>query len=189
MDFSEQVESTLLYSHEDKPRIANLFVAQVTSFKVTGQIPFNVGYRLGYIYCFFVILQTLHMGVLFLKTSYDMLLSGKLEQITDALTMSIMFWSGVYATCYWFLRSQRLLAFLQRINEHYWHHSLPGLSFVSWHRTFVLTKRLTTVWVLTCVVSTVSYGLAPLVMGVHALPLKCWYPFDPLVGGLFGANY
>lgn len=189
MDTRELGDMSLLYSHDDKQRIADLFVAQVIAFKATGQIPFDVHYGLGYTYCCFVITQSLYLGVLFLKTSYDMLLNGKLEQITDALTMTIIFWFSVYAACYWLLRWQRLLAFLQHINHHYWHHSLPGLSFVSSHRTFILAKRITVVWALTCMAGTALYGLAPLVMGVHALPLKCWYPFDPLVGGLFGAYF
>ncbi|XP_011188297.1 putative odorant receptor 85e [Zeugodacus cucurbitae] len=179
-DVRELESSTLLYSDEDKPRIADLFVAQVICFKATGQIPFNLGYGLGYVYCFFVITQTLHMAVLFLKTSYEMLLNGKLEEITDALTMTIIFWFSVYAACYWLLRWQRLLVFLRRINHHYWHHSLPGLSFVSSHRTFVLANRMSIVWTVACVAGTLLYGFAPLVMGVHVLPLKCWYPFDPL---------
>ncbi|XP_017483715.1 PREDICTED: putative odorant receptor 85e, partial [Rhagoletis zephyria] len=177
------------YSHADPARIGNLFAAQVAAFKATGQIPFNIRYPpplhlvnqlLGYIYCCFVISQTLCLGVLYLKCSYDMLLGGTLEEITDALTMTIIFWFSVYAACYWLLRSRRLMTFLQYINQHYWHHSLPGLSFVSWHHSFVLAKRLTIVWTSVCVAGTVLYGLAPLVMGVRLLPLNTWYPFDPL---------
>ncbi|CAD6991346.1 unnamed protein product [Ceratitis capitata] len=172
--------SIILYSEKDKPRVCDLFMAQVLAFKATGQIPFNWRWRLGYIYCFIVIAQTFLLAVLFLKSSYIMLLSGKLEEITDALTMTIIFWFSVYAACYWLLRWRRLMAFLELINQQYWHHSLPGLSFVSWQRTYLLAKRMTIVWTVACVLGTVLYGLAPLVMGVRALPLKAWYPFDPL---------
>ncbi|XP_054081316.1 putative odorant receptor 85e [Zeugodacus cucurbitae] len=178
---TRELESNkLLYSNEDKPRIPDLFVAQVICLKATGQIPMNLGYGLGYIYCFIMIIQSLHMAVLFLKTAHDKLLHGELAEISDALTMTIIFWFSVYAATYCFLRSQRILAFLQRINHHYWQHSLPGLSFVCWHRTFVLAKRITVTWTLSCVAATILYGSTPLVMGVRALPLKCWYPFDPL---------
>ncbi|XP_054081632.1 putative odorant receptor 85e [Zeugodacus cucurbitae] len=180
MDTRALGDTTLLYSHQDKPRIPDLFVAQIIFLKATGQIPMNFGYGLGYGFCFIIIIQSLHMAVLFLKTAYDKLLDGELEEITDALTMSIIFSFSVYAGCYWLLRWQRLLAFLQCISHHYWHHSLPGLSFVCWHRTFVLAKRVTIAWTLACVAGTVLYGLGPLVMGAHVLPLKCWYPFDPL---------
>lgn len=176
--------SIILYSEKDKPRVCDLFMAQVLAFKATGQIPFNWRWRLGYIYCFIVIAQTFLLAVLFLKSSYIMLLSGKLEEITDALTMTIIFWFSVYAACYWLLRWRRLMAFLELINQQYWHHSLPGLSFVSWQRTYLLAKRMTIVWTVACVLGTVLYGLAPLVMGVRALPLKAWYPFDPLVSYL-----
>ncbi|XP_039947531.1 putative odorant receptor 85e [Bactrocera tryoni] len=180
MDARDLVGTSLLYSHEDMPRIVDLFAAHVIFFKATGQIPFNVGCGLGYIYCCFFVMQSVHMAVLFWKTSYDMLLSGKLEEITDALTMTIIFSFSAYAAFYWLLRWERLLAFLQRINQYYWHHSLSGLSFVSAYRPFILAKRITIVWVLTCVASTALFGLPPLIMGVRALPLKCWYPFDPL---------
>ncbi|XP_054745179.1 putative odorant receptor 85e [Anastrepha obliqua] len=187
MDHSESSQcASLLYSHEDQARIGDLFTAQVITFKATGQIPLKIGqphkvkFLVVFIYSFVIISQTFFVGMLFLKTSYDMLINGKLEEITDAVTMTIIFWFSTYAACYWLLRSRRLFAFLQYINQYYWHHSLPGLSFVSWHRTYVLSKRVTIVWTVVCMAGTFVYGLQPLVTGVRVLPLKMWYPFDPL---------
>lgn len=129
-------------------------------------------------HCFLVILSSLHLGVLFTKTTLDALPSGNLEDITDALTMTVIYFFTGYASIYWCVRSERLSSYLSHINRDYRHHSLAGVSFVNVYATYSWTRKFTTIWVGACLSGVTFWGITPLVLGNRALPLHCWYPFD-----------
>lgn len=183
---------TVEYSENDNKRQDDVFGLQLFFMKFMGQVPMELeekfhsswqkfGRRLALSYCGFCVLSNLHLAILYVKTTFDMLQSGELEEITDSLTMAIIFSFSTFATCYWLLRSKSLTAFLGDINAKYRHHSIAGLSFVSARRSVQLAHKITLYWLISCMVGVVCWGLAPLLMRSHTLPLKCWYPFDPLV--------
>lgn len=131
-------------------------------------------------HCLLVLSISLHLGLLFSKTTLDALPTGKLEDITDALTMTIIYFFTAYATSYWCLRSKRMLRFLAHINQGYRHHSLAGVCFVNMHSTYRWFRSFTLVWLSACLSGVISWGITPLMMGNRTLPLHCWYPFDAM---------
>lgn len=185
----------MLYSKKDHERRKNLFRLQIFFLKFVGQLPFNLELNVSTtwqvtarlfskFYCVFSVISTSHLALLFLKTTYDMLQLGKLEEITDALTMTIIYSFASFATCYWLRRKKYLMSFLEDINEQHRHHSMAGLTFVSAHSSYNLAYKITLYWLGCCIAGVVSWALNPLLLGSYSLPLKCWYPFNPLVGYL-----
>ncbi|XP_002137585.2 putative odorant receptor 85e [Drosophila pseudoobscura] len=148
-----------------------------------------VGGLMAKAYCSMVILTSLHLGLLFTKTTLDVLPTGELQAITDALTMTIIYFFTAYANIYWCVRSQRLLAFMDHINREYRHHSLAGVTFVSSHAAHRWSRSFTTIWILSCLVGVITWGVSPLMLGIRTLPLTCWYPFDALSPGTYTAVY
>ncbi|KAH8326337.1 hypothetical protein KR067_005313, partial [Drosophila pandora] len=131
-------------------------------------------------YCSIVIFTSLHLGVLFTKTTLDVLPTGELQAITDALTMTIIYFFTGYGTIYWCVRSRRLLAYMELINREYRHHSLAGVTFVSNHKSYSLSRNFTAVWIMACLLGVITWGVSPLILGIRTLPLLCWYPFNAL---------
>ncbi|EDW84317.1 uncharacterized protein Dwil_GK14075 [Drosophila willistoni] len=131
-------------------------------------------------YCVLVIFSSLHLGVLFTKTTLDALPTGELQRITDALTMTIIYYFTAYSTTYWCVRSRRLHEYLQQINQEYRHHSLAGVSFVNSYAAYNISRNFTVIWIGACLGGVIFWGITPLVLGSHILPLSCWYPFDAL---------
>ncbi|XP_017857194.1 PREDICTED: putative odorant receptor 85e [Drosophila arizonae] len=176
----------------DVPRVTQLFGVHLKIQWAIGMMPvpslpawvpdwlqsllrlFTVGH------CLLVLFISLHLGVLFCKTTLDAMPTGKLEDITDALTMTIIYFFTAYATSYWCLRSERMLRFLSHINHEYRHHSLAGVSFVNMHSSYRWFRSFTLVWLAACMVGTISWGMTPLVLRNRTLPLHCWYPFDAM---------
>ncbi|XP_034664913.1 putative odorant receptor 85e [Drosophila subobscura] len=148
-----------------------------------------VGGLLAKAYCSMVILTSLHLGLLFTKTTLDVLPTGELQPITDALTMTIIYFFTGYANIYWCVRSERLLAFMEHINREYRHHSLAGVTFVSSHTAHRWSRSFTSTWILSCLVGVITWGVSPLMLGIRTLPLTCWYPFDALAPGTYTAVY
>ncbi|XP_016926149.4 putative odorant receptor 85e [Drosophila suzukii] len=148
-----------------------------------------VGKLLAKVYCSMVIFTSLHLGVLFTKTTLDVLPTGELQAITDALTMTIIYFFTGYGTIYWCLRSRRLLAYMEHINREYRHHSLAGVTFVSSHAAFRKSWNFTAVWIMACLLGVISWGVSPLMLGIRMLPLQCWYPFDALAPVTYSAVY
>ncbi|XP_022209647.2 putative odorant receptor 85e [Drosophila obscura] len=148
-----------------------------------------VGGLMAKTYCSIVILISLHLCLLFTKTTLDVLPTGELQSITDALTMTVIYFFTGYANIYWCVRSKRLLAFMKHINSEYRHHSLAGVTFVSTQRAQRWTRNFTVSWVLACLLGVLLWGLSPLMLGVRTLPLTCWYPFDALAPGTYMAVY
>lgn len=184
--------SNILYSKQDYERQENLFDLQLFFMKFVGQIPIelqlhlpkswqNYARPLAQGYCVFSAISTFHLSILYLKTTWDMLEHGELEEITDALTLLIIYSFACFATCYWLWRSKALIDFLREISDNYRHHSIAGLTFVSAQTSSRLAYKITKYWLGSCIIGVVCWALAPLLMGLHSLPLKCWYPFDPLV--------
>lgn len=189
----------ILYSKLDFERQENLFNFQLFFMKCVGQVPVQLelyfpkschtfAKGLAKSYCVFSAISTLHLAILYIKTTFDMLQHGKLEEITDALTMAIIYSFACFATCYWLWRSTAFLNFLNGINEQYRHHSIAGLTFVSAQSSFALAHKITKYWQLLCITGVICWALAPLILGSHTLPLKCWYPFDPLVSSCNGKD-
>ena len=189
-------DANVLYSSKDKKRVHHLFVVQVNFFKSMGQIHLGlervfpkrfkkIGRIIDHCYSTFVIWQTLHLAVLFAKTTLDMLQNGELEEITDALTMTIIYGFACFATCYWLWRSRALMEFIEHMNENYRHHSLAGMTYVNSYQSYATAKKMTIYWLISCLTGVVMWAVAPLLMGTRTLALKCWYPFDPMVSELF----
>ncbi|KAH8264169.1 hypothetical protein KR038_004100, partial [Drosophila bunnanda] len=147
------------------------------------------GRLLAWVYCSMVIFTSLHLGVLFTKTTLDVLPTGELQGITDALTMTIIYFFTGYGTIYWCIRSKRLLAYMKHINREYRHHSLAGVTFVSSHAAFRKSRTFTTVWIMACLLGVISWGVSPLMLGIRTLPLLCWYPFDAMAPVTYTAVY
>ncbi|KAH8295013.1 hypothetical protein KR018_005390, partial [Drosophila ironensis] len=141
------------------------------------------------LYCAVVIFTSLHLGVLFTKTTLDVLPTGELQAITDALTMTIIYFFTGYGTIYWCVRSRRLLGYMEHINREYRHHSLAGVTFVSCHAAYRKSWSFTTVWIMACLLGVITWGVSPLILGIRTLPLLCWYPFDALAPVTYTAVY
>ncbi|XP_064544999.1 putative odorant receptor 85e [Drosophila montana] len=136
-------------------------------------------------HCLVVFFIALHLGVLFSKTTLDALPTGKLEDITDALTMTVIYFFTSYAIGYWCLHSERLVDFVSRINREYRHHSLAGVSFVNMHTAYRWARNFTAIWLISCLSGVIFWGVTPLVLGVRTLPLRCWYPFDAMASYVY----
>ncbi|KAH8268333.1 hypothetical protein KR026_005178, partial [Drosophila bipectinata] len=148
-----------------------------------------VGVGLARGYCSIVIFTSLHLGVLFTKTTLDVLPTGELQSITDSLTMTIIYFFTGYGTIYWCVRSRRLLAYMELINREYRHHSLAGVTFVSNHASYRMSRNFTAVWIMACLLGVITWGVSPLILGIRTLPLLCWYPFDALAPVTYTAVY
>lgn len=135
---------------------------------------------LALVHCLVVLFIALHLGVLFSKTTLDALPTGKLEDITDALTMTVIYFFTAYAIGYWCVHSERLVQFLSLINREYRHHSLAGVSFVNMYTAYRWACNFTAIWLISCLSGCIFWGVTPLVLGVRTLPLRCWYPFDAM---------
>ncbi|KAH8383811.1 hypothetical protein KR009_010614, partial [Drosophila setifemur] len=185
----------------DPARESNLFRVLMAMQLAMGMVPSprlpkwwprwlrSVGKVLAMVYCSMVIFTSLHLGVLFTKTTLDVLPTGELQTITDSLTMTIIYFFTAYGTIYWCVRSRRLLAYMEHINREYRHHSLAGVTFVSSHAAYRKSWIFTVVWMMACLVGVISWGLAPLILGVRTLPLLCWYPFDALAPVTYSVVY
>ncbi|XP_061392398.1 putative odorant receptor 85e [Musca vetustissima] len=184
-------DSDVLYSEHDSKREKDVFELQIFFMKFMGQVPVqldrhlpsswkNIANALAKGYCIFCVVSNLHLALLYVKTTFDMLQNGELEEITDALTMVIIFSFSTYATCYWFFKSGTLKRFIADINTNYRHHSMAGLTFVSAHYSIRLAHKVTLYWLIACNVGVICWALAPLLLRSHTLPLRCWYPFDAL---------
>ncbi|EDV94818.1 putative odorant receptor 85e [Drosophila grimshawi] len=132
---------------------------------------------------------SLHLGMLFTKTTLDALPTGNLEDITDALTMTIIYFFTAYGIIYWCLRSKRLSHYLTHINREYRHHSLAGVSFVNMHATYSWARRFSFIWFIACMAGVIFWGVTPLVLGIRVLPLRCWYPFDAMAEHIYPFIY
>ncbi|EDV49904.1 putative odorant receptor 85e [Drosophila erecta] len=148
-----------------------------------------VGQLLAKAYSSMVIFTSLHLGVLFTKTTLDVLPTGELQAITDALTMTIIYFFTAYGTIYWCLRSRHLLAYMEHMNREYRHHSLAGVTFVSSHAAHRMSRNFTVAWIMSCLLGVTFWGVSPLMMGIRMLPLHCWYPFDALAPITYTAVY
>lgn len=182
----------VLYSKNDCERKSDLFHLQLFFMKLVGQIPINLELYVGkswemsakllsYFYSMFSVLSTLHLALLFIKTTYDKLQEGQLEEISDALTMAIIYSFAFYAIVYWLCKGNALRTFIDKINELYRHHSMAGLTFVNVYSTYNLAYKITLYWLRCCMIGVVFWALNPLLLRSYSLPLKCWYPFNPLV--------
>ncbi|KAH8407765.1 hypothetical protein KR222_001998, partial [Zaprionus bogoriensis] len=192
LQFHGGIDANVAYASRDKDvrRVPQLFGLHRRLQLLTGLMPWPelsqslpawLRLALGLLarlHCLLVILCSLHLGLLFSKTTLDALPSGDLEDITDALTMTVIYFFTAYASIYWCVRSKRLLRYLSHINREYRHHSLAGVSFVNAHAAYCWTRRFTTIWEGACLSGVTFWGITPLVLGNRALPLHCWYPFD-----------
>ncbi|KAI8121869.1 Odorant receptor 85e [Lucilia cuprina] len=190
----------VLYSKKDHERRRDLFHLQLFFMKFVGQVPTNLekyasvqwigaAKKLARFYCAFSAISTLHLALLYIKTTFDMLQIGELEEITDALTMAIIYSFASFATCYWLWRTKSLRNFLENINNQHRHHSMAGLTFVSVDLSYNLAYKITLYWLRSCMVGVVSWALNPLLLGSYSLPLKCWYPFNPLQPVVYELTY
>ncbi|XP_075144813.1 odorant receptor 85e isoform X2 [Haematobia irritans] len=190
----------VIYSEYDSKRVDDIVNLQLFFMKLVGQVPIKLDVYfppfwkplcrcLAWCYSIFCVLSSLHMAILFIKTTFDTLQSGELEEITDSLTMAIIYSFATFATCYWLYRSVTLIKFINGVNRKYRHHSMAGLTFVSSKRSIVLAHKICKYWQTACIAGVVSWGLAPLLLGSHTLPLNCWYPFDPLKPQLYKPMY
>lgn len=127
----------VFYAKEDNKRISSLFTAQVAFMTAMAQFPFKLerwfpkslawmGWLLARIYCAFWILLAAQMAFCFAITTYDKLYNGQLEEITDSLTMVIIYSFSCFGCCYWLRLSSQLERLLERINQEHRHHSLAG---------------------------------------------------------------
>ncbi|XP_017058189.1 putative odorant receptor 85e [Drosophila ficusphila] len=202
LQFHGNVDADIRYDiHLDPARERNLFGLLKFLQLAMGMEPFPRlpkwwpkwlqlgGNLLAKAYCSMVIFTSLHLGVLFTKTTLDVLPSGELQAITDALTMTIIYFFTGYGTIYWCLRSRRLLAYMEHINREYRHHSLAGVTFVSSHAAFRKSWNFTAVWIMACLLGVISWGVTPFILGIRMLPLQCWYPFDALAPVTYSAVY
>lgn len=182
----------ILYSKDDCERKTDLFHLQLFYMKLIGQVPGNLELYVGkswklsakllsYSYSAFSIFSTLHLALLFIKTTYDKLQEGQLEEISDALTMAIIYSFACYAIVYWLHKGKSLEEFLAKINEFYRHHSMAGLTFVNVSAPYNLAHKITLYWLRCCMIGVVSWAINPLLLRSYTLPLKCWYPYNPLV--------
>lgn len=137
------------------------------------------GRLLARIYCSMVIFTSLHLGVLFTKTTLDVLPTGELQGITDALTMTIIYFFTGYGTIYWGIRSKRLLAYMEYINREYRHHSLAGVTFVSSHSAFRKSRSFTAVWIMACLLGVITWGVSPLILGIGRCRCSAGIPLTP----------
>ncbi|XP_030374168.1 putative odorant receptor 85e [Scaptodrosophila lebanonensis] len=193
-------DSNNSYGRQDAPRVKELFPLPLTMQLLSGQIPAPLhrwlpaglqplGWFVARSYCLLVIFSSLHLGLLFSKSTLDALPTGQLEDITDALTMAVIYFFTAYATTYWFVRSQQLLVYVQNIQSEYRHHSLAGVSFVSAYGAYRWARNFSVIWVSACLSGVTFWAITPLVVGSHTLPLSCWYPFDALAPGNYASIY
>lgn len=199
LQFHGGIDANVGYASREKdvPRVSQLFGLHLKLQQLAGLMPrprlspslptwlkllLN---HLARLHCLLVITSSLHLGLLFTKTTLDALPSGELEDITDALTMTVIYFFTGYASIYWCVRSERLLHFLSYISRNYRHHSLAGVSFVNVHATYIWTRKFTSIWIGACLSGVTFWGITPLVLGNRALPLHCWYPFDVMTSRVY----
>lgn len=201
--FHGGIDANIGYAERDKDvrRVSQLFGLHLKLQMMSGLLPTPhlsqclpqwlqlLLNQLARLHSLLVILISLHLGLLFSKTTLDALPSGDLEDITDALTMTVIYFFTTYASIYWCLRCKRLLSFLNYINREYRHHSLAGVSFVNCYTTHRWTNHFTAIWMGACLTGVIFWGITPLVLGHHALPLHCWYPFDALADPIYPFVY
>ncbi|KAL7730913.1 hypothetical protein ACLKA6_014156 [Drosophila palustris] len=203
LQFHGGIDANIGYDGWDKDvrRVSQLFGLQLKMQLLAGLMPtqqiprhmpqwLQLGMSLlARFHCLLVIFIGLHLGLLFSKSTLDALPTGDLENITDALTMTLIYFFTAYACIYWCVRSKRLLSYLHFINQQYRHHSLAGVSFVNCHATYRWANNFSAIWMGACLAGVIFWGITPLVLGHHALPLKCWYPFDALAGRIYPLVY
>ncbi|XP_062123227.1 putative odorant receptor 85e [Drosophila sulfurigaster albostrigata] len=203
LQFHGGIDANIKYAERDQdvPRVSQLFGLQLKLQLLTGLLPtpelphclpqwVQVGLiGITRLYCLLVILISLHLGLLFSKTTLDALPTGDLEDITDALTMTVIYFFTAYASIYWCVRSRRLQLYLNYINQEYRHHSLAGVSFVNCYTTYRWARNFSALWMGACLAGVIFWGITPVVLGHHALPLHCWYPFDALADHIYPLVY
>ncbi|ALC45365.1 Or85e [Drosophila busckii] len=179
-------------AEEDPAREKNLFktlllLAQLTGLNPQPRLPAGLPswlrvllQSLACLHSLLVIVTALQFGVLFCKTTLAILPSGELQDITDALTIMVIYSFATYASAYWCVRAKRLQRHFDYINAEYRHHSLAGVCFVNSAYASQWTRSFSTIWFICCMVGVLYWGLTPLLLGAHTLPLFCWYPFDAM---------
>lgn len=185
-------KANILYSIRDSERLDNLFILMIKYLKLTGQIPLDLSSYIptflspierwfSRLYGFLVLFSVLHVALFLAKNTFDILETGELEQITDSLVLTMIYFFASFSSAYWMFRQKRLMELFQQINQLHRHHSLAGVTFVSYRCSYNLAHKAVKYWNLWCIIGVVFWALAPLCLGSHTLPLPCWYPFDALV--------
>uniref|UniRef100_A0A1A9W482 Odorant receptor n=1 Tax=Glossina brevipalpis TaxID=37001 RepID=A0A1A9W482_9MUSC len=181
----------ILYSDKDYERLDNLFSLLINYLKLVGQISIDlrsyvptylkrIAQWIAYIYEFLILFSVLHLALLLAKHTLDILETGELEEITDSLTLTIIYCFASFSSAYWMFRQKLLMGLFQEINQFHRHHSLAGVTFVTYRCSYNLAHRMVKYWELWCIVGVVCWALAPLLIGSHSLPIPCRYPFDAL---------
>uniref|UniRef100_A0A1A9Z4Y5 Odorant receptor n=1 Tax=Glossina pallidipes TaxID=7398 RepID=A0A1A9Z4Y5_GLOPL len=185
-------KANIFYSIRDSERLDNLFVLMIKYLKLVGQIPPDFSSYMpkflspiercfSRLYGFLILFSVLHVALFLAKNTFDVLETGEFEQITDSLTLTIIYFFASFSSAYWMIRQKRLMELFQEINQLHRHHSLAGVTFVSYRCSYNLAHKAVKYWNLWCIFGVVFWALAPLCMGSYTLPLPCWYPFDALV--------
>jgi len=203
LQFHGGIDANIGYAGRDKDvrRVSQLFGLHLKLQMLSGLLPIPqlsqslpqwlrlLLNQLARLHSLLVISIALHLGLLFSKTTLDALPTGDLEDITDALTMTVIYFFTAYASIYWCVRCKLLLSYLNYINREYRHHSLAGVSFVNCLTTYRWANNFTAIWIGACLTGVTFWGITPLVLGRHALPLHCWYPFDALANPIYPFIY
>uniref|UniRef100_A0A1B0GDM4 Odorant receptor n=1 Tax=Glossina morsitans morsitans TaxID=37546 RepID=A0A1B0GDM4_GLOMM len=193
-------KANILYSIRDSERLDNLFILMIKYLKLTGQIPLDLSSYIptflspierwfSRLYGFLVLFSVLHVALFLAKNTFDILETGELEQITDSLVLTMIYLFASFSSAYWMFRQKRLMELFQQINQLHRHHSLAGVTFVSYRCSYNLAHKAVKYWNLWCIIGVVFWALAPLCMGSHTLPLPCWYPFDALLPFIYELVY
>ncbi|XP_055852105.1 putative odorant receptor 85e [Episyrphus balteatus] len=119
-----------------------------------------------------------HLSILWSVTTLKSMKYGKLEDVTDALTMLIIYTYSSFASVYWIFNSKELFKFFMEVNKNYKHHSLIGLTYVSSVQSYKAARKMTKYWQLIGSISVIFWSLSPLILQQRVLPIQCWYPFE-----------
>ncbi|XP_037048851.1 putative odorant receptor 85e [Bradysia coprophila] len=137
---------------------------------------------LNWIYDIFILTLLSHILILYFitlkaKLGYDEI---SFNEITDAVSQINVYGFTTFMHYYCRIRSKRHIELLNYVNRHFRFRSNKGLTYVTSERIYFITKTLSFYWTLTGVVSTLKFGLTPIITRKRMLPLKLMYPFETL---------
>lgn len=138
-----------------------------------------VGYLLDRVLIAFLFLNSFHLAACQAITIYgkwgasidDLYVHGQEYMVAHTI---------VLLTILFQVNSKALTRLLKIINNNLRPRSEPGLTYTSMDKCYKLSRNLSLVYMVFCVVGTLHHCMSPFWDGVRRLPAETWYPFDEL---------
>lgn len=119
-------------------------------------------------------LVILHVNILFIIEFLRIFRTGSLEEVTSLITMIIISSFSFFNILFYQFAYKKYLRIVEYSNVNFQRRSAFGVTCLTGERTYLLAKRFTVFWTISCLCGTFQWVVAALYTGKH--PLNVVYP-------------